>query len=138
MSSLSCSENNESKKIISFLRRDGRWEDGMGGGALGIAAEHTAAAATMAAVSSVSGLALPCGGGVLHLLLQDGHDQVVLGHQVVLHDKAREAVAQEGLVLEGGGGSGEIQVVPLALTHSHYTHQKRRFINRRYISGVHF
>lgn len=55
------------------------------------------------------GLALACGGGVLDLLLQDGDDQVVLGHQVVLHDEAREAVTQERLVLHRhhrrGGGS---------------------------------
>ena len=40
------------------------------------------------------GLALPSGRGVLSplLLLQDGHNQVVFGHQVVLHHKACEAV----------------------------------------------
>ena len=49
--------------------------------------------------SCISGLALPSWWRVLHLLLQDGHDQVVLRHQVVLHYEACEPVTQERLVL---------------------------------------
>lgn len=47
------------------------------------------------------GIALPCS-GTLDLLLQDGHNEVVLRHEVVLHHKPSETVTQESLVLWKG------------------------------------
>lgn len=49
--------------------------------------------------SCLLGFALPSWRGVLHFLLQDGNDQVVLGHQVVLHYEACEPVTQERFIL---------------------------------------
>lgn len=45
-----------------------------------------------------SGLAFLCR-GALDLLLQDGHNQVVLGHEVVLHHELGKAVAQQRFIL---------------------------------------
>ncbi len=45
-----------------------------------------------------SGVTLPSS-GTLDFLFQDGHDEVVLRHEVVLHHETSEAVTQESLVL---------------------------------------
>lgn len=45
-----------------------------------------------------SGVTLPSS-GTLDFLFQDGHDEVVLRHEVILHHETSEAVTQESLVL---------------------------------------
>lgn len=45
-----------------------------------------------------SGVTLPSS-GTLDFLFQDGHNEVVLRHEVVLHHKTSEAVTQESLIL---------------------------------------
>lgn len=52
----------------------------------------------MAGAASL-GLTLPSRRGVLNFFLQDGHDQVVLRHQIVLHYEACKPVTQEGFIL---------------------------------------
>ena len=49
--------------------------------------------------SFILGLTLPSWWSVLHFLLQNGNNQVVLGHQVVLHYEVCEPMTQERFIL---------------------------------------